>query len=87
MKNELHNYDIFPKVFPVGKEVKITVKPLGEHAVLKDSEKLTLFVLGLEDGAIRDFPERKNNNTAAFEVAADGTITLNYVFPKEQQYF
>ena len=87
MKNELHNYDIFPKVFPAGKEVKITIKPLGEHAVLKDSEKLTLFVLGLEDGAIRDFPERKNNNTAAFEVAADGTITLNYVFPKEQQYF
>ena len=32
MKRELINYDIFPKVIPTGKEVTITVKPLGGHA-------------------------------------------------------
>ena len=31
MKMELHDYDIFPKVFPVGKAAEITVKSLGVH--------------------------------------------------------
>ena len=33
MVMELHDYDIFPKVFPVGKAVEITIKPLGRHVV------------------------------------------------------
>ena len=32
MKRELINYDIFPKVIPVGREVSITIKPMGGHA-------------------------------------------------------
>ena len=32
MRTTLHYYDIFPKVFPAGKEITITIKPLGAHA-------------------------------------------------------
>ena len=85
MKTELHYYDIFPKVFPAGKEVKITVKPLGAHAEFKESEKLSLAVYGLDDGAPRDYPDRKNGAEIPFEF--DGCIKFHYVFPKEQQYF
>ena len=85
MKTELHYYDIFPKVFPAGKEVKITVKPLGAHAEFKESEKLSLAVYGLDDGAPRDYPDRKNGVEIPFEF--DGCIKFHYVFPKEQQYF
>ncbi|GHU02427.1 hypothetical protein FACS1894147_04270 [Spirochaetia bacterium] len=31
MKTVLTNYDIYPKVFPAGKESKITLRPLGAH--------------------------------------------------------
>ena len=39
MKTELHYYDIFPKVFPAGKEVEITIKPLGYHADFENPER------------------------------------------------
>jgi len=88
VKIELHNYDIFPKVFPVGKEFEITVKPLGAHAVkIKNPDEATLYVLGLEDGNIRNYPARNNNRTYAYTVSDDGTIKFRCIFPKEQQYF
>ena len=72
MKTELHYYDIYPKVFPVGKEIEITVKPLGDHAKFENPENLILYVLEIENGSIRDFPYRKNNKTVDFSVDADG---------------
>ncbi len=87
MKAELNNYDVYPKVFPAGKEIEITIKPLGTHAILEEPEKLELYVLGLEDGAYHDFPERGNNVTVNYNIAADGVITFKYTFPKEEQYF
>ena len=33
MNQLLYNYDIYPKVFPVGKPVEITIRGLGEHAL------------------------------------------------------
>ncbi len=87
MKTELHYYDVFPKVFPVGKEIEITVKPLGDHAKFENPDNLLLYVLGIEDGQIRDYPYRKNNKTVDFSVDADGTVRFKNTFEKEQQYF
>lgn len=87
MKDELHYYDIYPKVFPVGEEVEITVKPLGYHANFENPENVVLRVLGLEDGQIRDYPYRNNNQAVDYTLADDGTITFKKVFEKEQQYF
>lgn len=88
MKNELHYYDVYPKVFPAGKEIEITIKPLGIHAeIIKDSKAVDLFVLGLEDGQTRYWPERGNNKTAEYEVTDGNVIKLKHTFPTEQQYF
>lgn len=87
MKTELHYYDVYPKVFPVGKEIEITVKPLGDHAKFKNPDNLILYVLGIEDGNIRDFPYRKNNKTVDFTIEADGSVKFKNTFEKEQQYF
>ena len=60
MKTELHYYDIFPKVFPAGKEVEITIKPLGAHAECRNPDEIYLAIYGLDDGNPRDYPHRKN---------------------------
>lgn len=85
MKTELHYYDIFPKVFPAGKEVEITIKPLGYHAEFKNPENIYLAVYGLEDGNPRDYPYRENGKTVDFTY--DGVIKFKYEFPYEQEYF
>lgn len=85
MKTELHYYDIFPKVFPAGKEVTITIKPLGYHADFKNPDGISLFVYGLDDGNPRDYPYRGNGIEVPFEF--DGCIKFTHTFPTEQQYF
>ena len=85
MKTELHYYDIFPKVFPAGKEVTITIKPLGYHADFKNPDKISLHIYGLDDGNPRDYPHRGNGYEIPFEF--DGCIKFTHIFPREQQYY
>lgn len=87
MKTELHYYDVFPKAFAAGKEVTITVKPLGDHAAFKDPENLSLVIYGLEDGSPGDYPDRKNGVEVPFKLDGDGGIKFAHKFPKEQQYY
>ena len=47
MKTELHYYDIFPKVFPAGKEVKITVKRSALTPSLRNPKSFHLRFTGL----------------------------------------
>ena len=42
MKQDLYNYDIFPKVFPVGSATEITVKPLGQHTKFDGSYRVVV---------------------------------------------
>ena len=85
MKTELHYYDIFPKVFPAGKEITVTIKPLGAHAEFENPEGIVLKIFGLDDGNPRDYPHRKNGQPVEFEF--DGCIRFRYTFPREQQYY
>ena len=86
MTNEMHNYDIYPKVFPAGKEVAITIKPLGYHADFKNPENLVVKIFGLDDGNPRDYPHRGNGYAIPFEM--DGNcVKISHTFPREQQYY
>ena len=60
MKRELLNYDIFPKVLPVGKEVTITVKPLGGHAAFAQNKEHTVAIHTTTEGNPVTYPNRKN---------------------------
>lgn len=83
---ELLNYDIFPKVVSEKKETLITIKPLGGHAHFEESE-YTLQILGLEEGAIRNYKDRKNMKKILVKVDDDKCIRFKYAFPKEQMYY
>ncbi len=82
----LLDYDIYPKVISEKKETLITIKPLGSHAAFPEQE-YTIHVLGLEDGAIDNYKDRKNIKKFLVKVNDDGTIQFKYAFPKEQMYF
>lgn len=83
---ELLNYDVFPKVISEKKEVLITIKPLGIHAHFPEAE-YTLHILGLEDGSISDFKDRKNLKKLLVKVDDDNCIRFKFTFPKEQMYY
>ncbi len=85
MRTELHYYDIFPKVFPAGKEVTITIKPLGHHANFENPDDISLHIFGWDDGNPRDYPHRGNGYELPFEF--DGCIRFTHTFPREQQYY
>lgn len=86
MKPELHNYDIYPKVFPIGREIEITVKPLGCHVSFTDSE-YTISVHSLAGGT----PGREFNSWNSKEYKAtpadDGCLRFANTFDTECEYF
>jgi len=48
MKAELYNYSIYPIVFPEGKEVTLTIRPLGAHAAFAP-KAYTIYLLDIDD--------------------------------------
>ncbi len=84
--DELHNYDIFPKVVPAGKVSEVCIKPLGRHAAfLQTTYQLKLN--GLDEGDTWAYPDRPND--FQYEVAPDedGCIRFSFEFFGEQQFF
>ena len=60
MNLDLHYFDIYPKVIPVGKEAAITIQPLGKHVAF--SGEYRIVVQRLDRGPIRD-PFYADNHT------------------------
>ncbi len=87
MKNEMHNYDIFPKVFPKDREIEITVKPLGDHtAFTKDSYKIV--VCPLCQGQPKDYPSMSGfSEEMDLKPDSDGCIRFKHIFRGEQEHF
>ncbi len=85
MRTTLHYYDIYPKVFPAGKEIEITVKPLGHHAEPKNIDDLAILICALEDGRPEHYPYRGNYKPVEFTY--DGVFRFTHTFETEQQYF
>ncbi len=86
MKTELHDYDIFPKVFPVGKEVNITIKPMGLHAAFTE-ESYCMVICPLDEGIDRDYPHLSGYEYHTVSPEADGCIRFTHTFETEQEYF
>ena len=86
MKRELLDYDIFPKVFPCDTNVRICIKPLGDHVLFRD-EYYTISIQALNDGAIYDYPERENQIDYEIMPDDDGCIYFTHAFDDEQEYY
>lgn len=86
-KDELRDYDIFPKVVPSGKESAITIKPLGWHAAFQAGERYDLRICPLDEGAPYDYPNRPNDHSFEVEPDADGCVRFSFPFFGEQEFF
>lgn len=87
MKTELHYYDIYPKVFPKGEEIEISVKPLGAHAAFKADAAYRVTINPLENGNPIHYPDRLNKIECPFNIGEDGIMRIRHTFADEQQYF
>ncbi len=81
MKMELHDYDIYPKVFPVGKAAEITVKSLGVHT--KFSGEYKIMVQRLDGGHIGHAFSAWNHTDYIVTPCEDGTLRFTYTADKE----
>lgn len=87
MIKELYYYDIFPKVFPVGREVEITVRSLDEHT--RFDGEYTVLVRPLDSGSAPNFadfmPEFRCDVTA--DPASHGSLKFRYTADHECEHF
>ncbi len=87
MRTDLHYYDIYPKVFPAGKEVEISIKPLGAHVDFQKDREYFISINPLEDGNPSHYTARNNKITPECKIGDNGILTFKYNFETEQQYY
>jgi hypothetical protein len=85
--NELHNYDIFPKVVVSGRKTAITVKPLGWHAAFKVGVTYTVQLCPFDEGYPEDYPRRLNRIFLEASPDTAGCLSFSYEFFGEQGFY
>ena len=84
MKIELHNYDVFPKVFLVNEEAHITIKPLGKHAAFPQTLKVA--VSSMLYGLPAFYPDITDQVIYDVTPDADGCVRFTHTFKEESEY-
>ncbi len=85
--DELNNYDVFPKVFTVGKPAEIRIRPLGGRQALSPDTVYPIMICALDGGNPRDFPATGDFRAAEAKTAADCCASFTWTFESEQEYF
>ncbi len=87
MTYELLNYDIFPKVIPVGKEVTITIAPRGGHAKFAQGKDYWVGIFNTIEGAPTVYPNRDNFAEYMLHADKNGALHITHTFTKECEYY
>ncbi len=85
MRTELYNYDIFPKVVTAGKEVEITIRPLGLQSAFAEETVLKVYPLHERIYELDETPRQR----AEYKLTpcADGCLRFSHTFYGEQEYY
>ena len=84
MKLTLHYYDVFPKVFLIGRPTTVTVKPLGEHVAFRDTYEIQ--IMHMAYGRPDVYPENSNLTQYRETTHSDGCLRITHTFPEEGEY-
>jgi predicted metal-dependent phosphoesterase TrpH len=83
MKTVLEYYEVYPKIFPVGKKEGIQVRPLGDHAEFSEKIVYSAVMVPMNEINLND----KEHPYEQYELAPkDGILSLEYCFKTEGQY-
>ena len=85
MKYDLYNYDIFPKVFPVGSATEITIKPLGKHSAFNGNYRVV--VQRLDAGSLGYDFAKWNHTDYDLTPCEDGALRFTYTAGVECEHF
>lgn len=86
MTDLLLNYDVYPLVFPVGKEVTVHIRATGGRREFVSEKEYRVLICALGGGKPADYPSSANY----FETVAvchDGGFDITHTYDSEQQYF
>lgn len=87
-KNDLlENYDVFPKVFAVGKPTQIHIRSLGGRPLFLPDTDYRLTVCALEQGGDELWPDNADFRAQTVRTDADGGFAFTHTFDSEQQYY
>ena len=85
--NILARFDVFPKVFVVGKEATVTIRNLGAKPFFQSGQQYKLAVYGLTGGHRKHFPIASSYVEYVLTCNEEGGFTFKHTFPSEQQYY
>ncbi len=85
MKPVLYDYDIYPLVFPVGKETEITLHPLGAHAARNIPNPARVVVSRLDAGSPGYAIAAWNKKEYFVTPEGDGTLRFRYTADAETE--
>ncbi len=83
----LQNFDLYPKVFSVGKETTIHIRPLGGREVFAPDSDVRLEICALDGGDPDDFPSSAYFRNTTVHANDAGELAFDWAFPEEQEYF
>ncbi len=87
MTEDLKNYDVFPLVFPAGKEVTVHIRPTGCRFDFKSGVEYRGEICAISGGTPKNHPATGNFVKFKAVCNEDGGFDVTHTFPSEQQYF
>lgn len=86
-EEDLRDFDVFPRVIAINKEVEITIRQLGARPVFIPGRTYKIEVDGMDGGYIRDYPKNADFNYYTAVCDKDGALKVTHTFKAEMEYF
>ncbi len=87
MSDFLRDYDVFPLVFSVNKEVTVHIRPLGCDEDFTAGKEYTAEISAISGGQPSQHPASADFKKFPVICNAEGGFDITYTYPSEQQYF
>ncbi len=87
MTDFLRDYDVFPLVFPVKKEVTVHIRPLGCDEEFVPDKEYTAEISAISGGSPHQHPATADFKKLKVICNREGGFDITYSYPTEQQYF
>ena len=85
--DNLHNYDVYPKVFVAGRPAQLHIRPLGGREALLPDTEYTVEICALDGGTPWDFPATGDFRRVTVCTDENSCVCFTHTFESEQEYF